>query len=277
MFQGFFINLRRSEQRRERLIRHLTEVGAGDRYQRFEAVDGKAVAGEYTTILSPGQLGCWLSFLKVLSANRSADRHVHIIEDDIVLASKSVPLLDFVLRVADEKAAGWDLLFTDFIVPPDLDCFLLLRAAMDAHVRGGRDEVILAPLRGVNIAGNSSVIVNKRSVGRVADLIDGKWSVGIAKDLYVRRLINQGTLKAYATIPFLTTLSPDSLQSDIRGKLDQSRTMFDLFRLAFYKDADLSSISRRLRQCVEGAKLSPQAEVFLEAARFRVCGRCEPF
>jgi hypothetical protein len=42
MCQGFFINLDRNEVRRKPLTKHLEEIGAASRYQRIEAVDGRA-------------------------------------------------------------------------------------------------------------------------------------------------------------------------------------------------------------------------------------------
>lgn len=72
-----------NEKRRNFLTRHLEEIGVASRYQRFDAVDGRAVAHEYPTILDPGNLGLWLSHEKLLQANSAQDQHLHIIEDDI--------------------------------------------------------------------------------------------------------------------------------------------------------------------------------------------------
>src|SRR5262245_19235542 len=129
MYRGYFLNLDRNGQRREALTRHLAERGAGERYERWAVVDGKAAAAEHPTKLDPGNLGLWLSHERLLKSI-PADQHVHILEDDAILGTNAVGILDELLGHLDKSLAGWDLLFTDIFVQPRTDIFVLFLQKM---------------------------------------------------------------------------------------------------------------------------------------------------
>ena len=74
MYQGYFINLAQNETRRAALLEHLTQIGAVDRYQRVEAVDGREVIERYPTRLDPGNLGLWLTHVEVLKAAEGTEQ-----------------------------------------------------------------------------------------------------------------------------------------------------------------------------------------------------------
>src|SRR5262245_43004179 len=104
MYRGVYLNRARNERRRLALTQRLAEVGAAPYYQRFEAVDGRAVAAQHPTKLDPGNLGLWLSHEHVVeAAAKAADAHLHIIEYDAVLARNFAPLLDGLLASADRQ------------------------------------------------------------------------------------------------------------------------------------------------------------------------------
>src|SRR5690348_16506411 len=113
MYTGFFLNLGRNEKRRGLLMRHLADIGASSRYQRFEAVDGRSVASAYDTKLDAGNLGLWLSHEHLLQTYHAPTLHLHIIEDDIIFARNAVHTLENVLQCADGQSGNWDLIFTD--------------------------------------------------------------------------------------------------------------------------------------------------------------------
>src|SRR5205814_1569023 len=118
MYRGVFLNLTRNEQRRADMVRHLQEINANSRYERFEAVDGCEVASHYpTTPIGPGNLGLWLSHEKLFrEASRAPDVHFHLLEDDALLAENFVDSLDNLLQEIDVRIPSWDLLFTDALL-----------------------------------------------------------------------------------------------------------------------------------------------------------------
>jgi len=267
MYQGFYINLERNEVRRRALAEHLDEIGATSRYQRIEAVDGRAVAHQFETKLDPGNVGCWLSHLKILEANRGSTTHLHIIEDDTIFARNAVNVFDTLLPFADAKLDSWDLIFTDIYVTPadGMACRDLNRT-----MKGNQTAktVGLMDLEHVTFAATSSYFVNWRAIEKYTALMSVPGVDGLPIDLYLRRLVGQKALKAYVTVPFLTSVSRDSSQSDISGQRDLSRAVFDVFRRAFFQDADLPSLNAEMQQLLQGIAPSPLEMIYLKSMLF---------
>ena len=272
MYQGFFINLDRNETRRRSLAKHLEEIGAASRYRRIEAVDGRAVAPHYQTELDPGSLGCWLSHVKTAEANRGAKNHLHIIEDDTIFGRNVVNMFDGLLESADAKLSGWDLIFTDlYLVPGDARTFRELSGRMRQYQQSKTRGLL--DLQHASFSAMSSYFVNSQSIDRFIRLVSGRETAGVPIDLYVRGLVNQKLLKAYLTVPFLTSISSDSLQSDIRGEMELSRAVFDTFRRSFFQDADVHELAVEMRKLIEGIAPSPLEMIYLDALLFTLSDR----
>jgi GR25 family glycosyltransferase involved in LPS biosynthesis len=265
MYQGFFINLQRNEQRRKALLLHLEEVGAAARYQPFEAVDGQAEAPHYSTPLDPGSLGLWLSDLKLLNGNRSTGVHLHIIEDDTVLVRNAVPLFDAILNTADTQLAAWDVLFTDILIWRELSTFV--HFSRKAAEWQGKNYTLF-DLENISFGCTSSFFVNRSSVGKLADLLGDNWRIGAPIDLFLRRLVKQRLLKAFVTLPFMTSLSSDCIKSDIRGALDRSRRVCNVYRRAFFVEANLEALREEMHALVSEERIAPMTQIYLDMLSF---------
>jgi GR25 family glycosyltransferase involved in LPS biosynthesis len=235
-------------------------------YQRFEAVDGRAVAHEYATKLLPGELGTWLTHERVYQANTSTDAHLHIIDDDVILAQDPEGKLEAVLGQADLQFTNWDLIFTEMLVPIHTDYFQLFFERMKFHAQSG-DYTIL-DLCTIPFSGASSFFVNKQSVGKVLSLVSGKWTQDQGIDVYIAQLVHQGLLKAYVTIPFLTSLSPHHRQSDIRGSWDRGHCAREVYRRAFFVEGDPNSVLLEMQQLTQGAGIPPLASIYAMASLY---------
>ena len=267
MYQGFFINLDRNEVRRQALTKHLEEMGAAARYRRIEAVDGRAVAHQFQTKLDPGNVGCWLSHLKILEANSASETHLHIIEDDTVFAQNAVSEFDGILEFADANFSDWDLIFTDiYLIPADVQACRHLSKVLQKCQQ--TKTVMLLDLDRVAFAGTSSIFVNRRAIDKYARLLSSPGAMEIPIDLYLRGLVNRKVLKAYVTMPFLTSISRDSLQSDISGAVDRSRAVHHVFRRAYFQDAELPALDAEMQEFTKGIALSPIEMLHLKALLF---------
>jgi GR25 family glycosyltransferase involved in LPS biosynthesis len=265
MYQGFFINLQRNEERRKAMLLHLKEVGVAARYRRFEGVDGQAVAAHYSTRLDPGSLGLWLTDLNLLNANRSTDVHLHIIEDDTVFARDAAQLFDWMLQTADIEMPTWDMIFTDVHLWPELATFKNFCEKVEN--REGKNYTLF-DLERISFACTSSFFVNRRSVGKLADLLGDNWKIGGPIDLFLRRLVKQRLLKAYVTLPFMTSLSSDYGKSDIRGAVDRSRRVWSIYRRAFFVEANLDSLREEMRALISETRISTMTEIYLGMLSF---------
>jgi GR25 family glycosyltransferase involved in LPS biosynthesis len=274
MFRGYYLNLDRNERRMQVLAAHLDDVGAAGRYQRFPAVDGRAVAGRFETTLAPGELGLWLTHERLLASIESDDRHLHVIEDDALFSRRAVGMFPRLLESADRQFPGWDVIFTEIHVPAEPQVFRLLAEKVLLHGQTG--SISIVDLVNIRFASASSLFINRHSIRKYADLISGKWAIGEPFDLYLRRLVQQRLLRAYVVVPFVTTVSDESLRSDIRT-IDLSYRVFNLFRQAFFIDADRPAILKEMEDLTRHAKVPTLEAIYLNAERFTFSDRWTDF
>jgi GR25 family glycosyltransferase involved in LPS biosynthesis len=267
MFQGVFLNLPRSEKRRAALLEHLAKIGAAERYRHCEAIDGRTVAGQYPTRLDPGNLGLWLSHEKVLQTlGTTPAKHLHIIEDDAILPRNAVAMFDDLLTKLTQTIPDWELLFTDVFIAPKTEFFALFAEKMGHYSR--TKSHVLIDLVKIPFSCTSSMFINRAAVGKYARLVVGNWAHGWPIDMHLRDLVLRGQLKALLTVPFMTSISPHSDESDIRGALDRTRRVCDIYRRGFFQEANLSALLAELQQLTAGATISPLTELYLQAERF---------
>jgi hypothetical protein len=275
MYRGLFINLDRNEARREQLTRDLADCGAAARYERFAAVDGHAAAAQHPTELDPGSLGLWLTHERLLEAHRDSDLDLHVIEDDVSLAGDVVARIDETLGRAHSEQPDWDVIWTEMFVPVDTAVYLelterLVRFHKSRHVQ-------LYPLDRIDFAGTTSMLINRRAVGKYADLISGNWRQGHPIDLFLRDRVQGGDLRALVTVPFLTTLSRQNTESDIRGAHDRSRRVWDTYRRSFFIAADLGTLLNEMTELTRNAKAPQRATIFCLAHLFAMSDQYERF
>lgn len=276
MYQGVFLNLPRSEQRRAALLAHLADVGALARYQHCEAVDGRAVAAEHPTTLDPGNLGLWLSHEKVLETFAPApSNHLHLIEDDALLPHGAVPLFDRVLTQLTAQIPDWDLLFTDVFLAPKTEFFLLLADKMKHYAE--TQAHTLLDLARLPFCCTTSFFINRASLGKYARLVAGHWKLGRPIDMHLRDLVHRGQLKAFLTVPFMTSISTQSTTSDINSKVTLSQHVCTLYRQAFFQEANLPALQAEMQKLTAGANSSPLLELYLSAERFSLSDQFERF
>ena len=276
-YQGWYLNLERNQPRRAALERHLEEIGGTNRYRRFDAVDGRAVAHLFPTRLDPGNLGLWLSHVKLLEHRRSSAEHLHIIEDDTILARDAPAVFDKMLESADAHPDGWDLIFTDILVPIDRVDFVHLLAKHIAAFRQSGSRAIL-DLAGIPFSCTSSFFVNRQSIDKYAGLIADQWTWGKPIDLFLRHLINQGRLKAFVTVPFMTSISETSQQSDIADVTSRSVAVGSAFQRAIFEEADLGAVEAEIDRLTSGtADESPLTRIYLKTLRFRLSDQWSQF
>jgi hypothetical protein len=262
MYTGRYINLDRSVARRATIDAGLSGAGVAGRYERFAGIDGVEAAKSRETTLRAGYLGNWLSHEGVL-AERRGSRHLHIIEDDASLPPLAASMFDEILRRADCELGSWDLLFTDTAPSIETRAYVALAEHVLHYPRTKR--IGFVPLKQIDFAGMASLFVNGKSIGKYREIIAGRWSDGVPIDLFLRDRVHEGTLVAYVTAPFLTTISLASSESEVLGQNDFSREVMDLYRRAFYIGADSNALLAQLKSLVHTAQLPPLSSTFLMA------------
>jgi GR25 family glycosyltransferase involved in LPS biosynthesis len=272
-YRGLFINLPQNERRRNALLSNLASAGITAWYTHLPAVDGRAEMAHFPTKLDPGALGLWLTHQRIVEEFRGSTEHLHIVEDDVVVAKDARRLFRMALKSADQSFGDWDLLFTETFVPFEL--FDTYRERMDVFRAKGL--VSYLDLASCYASCMTSFFLNRNSIDKYARLIKDQWRTGIPIDLYLRRLLRKGELRALVTVPFLSSVSDDKDQSDIRGPLDASRRVYDVFRRGFFIDADLDELIQEMRRLTADTIVSPLTQLYLAGYAFYRSDKYESF
>ncbi len=263
-YRGVFINLAESERRRNALLSNLSAAGVSSWYTHFPAINGMAEATNFPTKLDPGALGLWLTHEKIVEKFGDGTEHLHILEDDVVVASDAKSLFPMALQTADQHFGDWDLLFTETFVPFEL--FETYRPLMQKFY--AKRQFSCLDLTSCYASGMTSFFLNRKSIEKYAKLIKDKWSIGIPIDIYLRQLLRKRELRALVTVPFLSSISAESNQSNIRGQLDMSRQVCDVFRRGFFVGADLNELVEEMRRLTRGTAASPLVQLYLSGYAF---------
>src|ERR1700684_3660359 len=121
-YVGRYINMDRSTERRDALEAQFAAFGCADRYERFAAIDGQRLDRSRSS-LTAGECGCFESHYRCIKDSLGDDRHLHIVEDDVVFGPRTIPLLDQVIGDAFSQGA---MVFTDIFVRGELVTIQLL-------------------------------------------------------------------------------------------------------------------------------------------------------
>jgi GR25 family glycosyltransferase involved in LPS biosynthesis len=279
-YAGYYINLERSASRRASVEGQLRALGLERTYSRFAAVEGRDAAGVAGSIAS-GEYGCFASHAQLLSAAAVGTRHVHVLEDDVLL-SPELPLLIGTL-VTRGALDSFDLIFTDTFVPLDPPHIRFYEQAYRGREPLGRQPALLQEatvidLKGVYWACTSSYVAAQRSLKRIAALLNDALRAGPSEpvDIYLRHLVNNGELKAAVCLPFVTSidLALDLDTTISRGAVgpDLTRLACNIVRHSYFVRPDLEAIRRITEQFFPVGVRTARGETIARMLEFAVFG-----
>jgi GR25 family glycosyltransferase involved in LPS biosynthesis len=279
---GYYINLDRDEARRRDVEAQLQHLGLAERYQRFAAVDGRALPPRKNAG-NPAELGCYLSHLEVIRRNIDFDGWLHIVEDDVVISRHAASAIAAVTSQAD--FARHDMIFTNvmFLAPSPMIAQLcgLFDSSVETTASG---EVVsvktltAVPLAGLDFVQTTSYLINPRSIGRVADLLrDALDDQPLAPiDVAFSRLSRSGALSMACTMPFFTVprLGASSTIAGPGGdSLDVPLRIMDT---ALFADRDVTALRSRLDDLGRSLTRSVTSELVAKAYRIVLSTRPNP-
>lgn len=208
-YQGLYINLDRSPERRERIERQLQTFGLENTYRRFPGVDGGTLnlAG---AAIRPGEAGCFHSHYRALESVRRSGTCVHVLEDDAVLSAHVRPAIE------DAAASGlfdrFDIVFTDMLVGFEIAALKGMKALFDrtaaASARTLRlNDLSVIDLSRQNFACTTSLVVSGKAIDRILALYKQAIDAGprLPVDLFIRECVHAGKLRAACLFPFVTS------------------------------------------------------------------------
>ncbi len=256
MYDGFYINLKTSTKRNQKLRENLKSLCILDRYTRIEGVNGKEEYPKHPDIgINAGSLGVALSHQKILQENLDNPRHLHILEDDAFL-HKSVTE---VFTGACDKVE-WDIIFTDvYFSILSIQNFYKLNKKMKNFKEN--NSVSLINLYSIPFKGSTSYFIHKNSIRKLHHLIC-QDTFQIKNDCHINNLVQKKKITALAFIPFVTTLSSKSTCSTINESYNSNLLALDILRKAFFIDADWDKLCQKAKTHKHSLDISPLVQIF---------------
>ena len=247
--RGRYINLDKSIERREKLDKHLEELGLQEHYSRFEAIrGGKDQASK--SALRPGELGLWLSWLNLLEeeiSNEENYEYLHIIEDDVIMSEK----LSTIIKSESKIKAKFDILMTDMYVNTSI--YLGIKDEYRSMAKSGRIGIKENFYSGCT----ASCMIRKDKLKKVYNVLLREYknnSRSIPLDNALHLLRTKKELVISATVPFLTTIRREEIEeSTIQGN--------DEVEDSVKKSRELCTLLRRHLSLIE-ANYDTVAEIF---------------
>lgn len=278
---GSYINLDRSKDRRLQCENQIHALGLHSSYHRMKGVDGKNQISAHPALsYSPGKLGCWLSHLKTIDTSLSHDQHLHVLEDDFVFTGVFKQFHDnFESHVSTLSA--WDLLFCDVDLANMHNAAEMGKLIQRVSDLEQRKRISFENAEKLYAAGNSSYIINKTSKRKVFSLMKEGFKLGLPNDLYLRKLIREGKIKAFVTLPFVTTVSDDFNESTILGDISKANPsiMFaTLFRRSLAWGADTQGLLRTFRDRINRLRpISDRSMIYAQLVAHFVSDDYKPY
>lgn len=252
-YSGYYINLDRSRERRTQIERELARHKLEQLYTRFKAADGNTL-GLANPHLKEGEMGCFTSHYLLMKKNLDAPTHLHVVEDDVVFASRATE----VIRTTIDNGGldSYDIVFTDTYIPINVDAFRMYKELYDRSVvRDASGAIVNAAFNVIDLAGRlfattSSYLVNAKSIRKLYNIYTKEISNSprVPIDLLIRNKAAQGVIKVGCIFPFITSIRLDGgLDTTIAdraaiGRHDNLTVLAaDIARQSFFIDGSLAA------------------------------------
>jgi GR25 family glycosyltransferase involved in LPS biosynthesis len=235
----FYINLATAHQRKINFEHNFKSHCPNDwslrRLEAFPASDvlNKNIPGR----LRPEEKGCFLSHKDSLRQGIDTNNLFMVCEDDALFGATTFRILGPLLSKPAPSITQWDILFTD-VGMTDISAMIHLIQLKQKVFRNGSLEIV--DLRGFPFIGAASYILTNSGAKKILAAIDKEAELNVPFDLFLRNLIQNGTIRGGVFMPFLTSITEDSDLSQIQEH-STKRTDFvwSLFRKIFWVEGRL--------------------------------------
>jgi GR25 family glycosyltransferase involved in LPS biosynthesis len=253
--QCFYINLEQAHARREQIERDFQLHNAtGWSLCRFPALDTRYVQQRgIVGGIRDTEKACFASHRELIRSALQDERPILVLEDDATFCSQTFTALDADLR--SESHGQWDMTFTDVCIP-DIGTMVELaglRREWQVRNHGRPDpEFAFIDLARVNFAASTAYVVHGRSKAKLVRWLESSQRMDIPYDLFIRKLVHGGHLKARSFFPFITTPSPLANASQLQLRHDEiPNLVWNMFRRLMWLGRDLGAQQAALTRVLE--------------------------
>jgi GR25 family glycosyltransferase involved in LPS biosynthesis len=245
-WDGFFINLDRSIERRAHMEKQLQAGGLGH-YRRFSASDGNLIRTKSTR--TPGEVGSYLSHLNLLRVAANGGRPIHVLEDDVVVGDLTAAAVSAVIsnRVLDE----FDIVFLETYIGRDVQHLRRWRVLLEeAHARAWpierADQLQVLDITGSYLFGTTSYLAQPSGIKRLVSVLDEEWRRGpaVPLDAAIQKAARARRLRIGCLFPFVTSLDLHLNSVSEAGRAEHTDDVLvqSFLRYSFYVGADIGGV-----------------------------------
>ena len=238
-YQGFYINLDTSLDRRKSLERHLESLKLKKNFKRFKALRPKSCE-DLCGLKTPGEYGIWLSILSLLKeiSIQNEDGFIHIIEDDFRFNERKIKRLYEVLEILGNT--NHEILFLDYMI--NLPLLNLINLHIRYKEEFGEEKEIFYPAKDYYYSCMSSFLIRKSSTKMIFEILNRVFinlkseKRLIPIDMALKRLLKNGVFKGSILVPPLGApdweLDKNSTIQKVTSIINDSQRVYLLMRCA---------------------------------------------
>lgn len=231
--KGYYINLASSTERNDRMQKEIKKLSYF--VERFDAIYGSEA---FPDAQFPAYKGNSASHIALWRSNIYTNKIVHIMEDDCVFGDSFSTIVKQI-QFPDE----WDIYLTDLFISPYSGVYEVFEKALSTYEE--RQSPISIDLATLGFGGTTSYLVNPSSISKLLQLFEdqGLWETPI--DHVLSRYVVEGKIKAYCSMPFLTSFDTTALESTIRPEFPSIEQQLYPLRKGFFIDSINLAESRK--------------------------------
>lgn len=179
------------------------------------------------------------AFLSHIGANHSCINnkdHYIVIEDDILIGKNTFNTLKGIIDTLPDNA--WDIIYGEVCIPNPADMYTMVKIKQDLVSKNTHSLIDLSK---ICYAGATFYVVNKNSRLKLSNLLEKNKKYNSAIDIYIRQLVYDGKLKAFAVVPFISSFTEEAADSTVRLSDEKSTELiWMLFRKLMFSEIDYS-------------------------------------
>jgi GR25 family glycosyltransferase involved in LPS biosynthesis len=240
--QVIYINLDRQADRRAHLQKDIASFFPQTwKIERFPAIDKNSLdISKLGGRGAPGAIALSMGHREAVRRSVGIDDHLILLEDDTRLSPRTAQGIELAIKELERQP--WDIIFTDACIPSIQNMVQLFVAKKSCDMR-----LNVVDLHNMQFAGTSSLVFNKNSKEKYLELLNDSVIFTQPIDLLIKQFVWQNRLKAFLTVPYLTSLSKDADASEIQAKgTEMNNLLWNSFRRLMFIDSDPNAFDEGL-------------------------------
>ena len=262
-----YINLDAAIDRRASVQDNFSKIdSSGWGLRRFQAITSAQVGGIQGTLTS-AEKACFCSHRSLITEQADTNELFMVAEDDVIFSDRTFASINKFVKILgnDDGRNSWDILFTEVCIL-DLADIITLTKTFDKARKV--NKMWLLNLAKRKWFGASSYVVNRYSLSKIIRLLNRSEKLDVAFDVFLKRAINDGGLKAFVIFPFVTTISYLAFESQIQTpKNKYIADILNISRALFYIDRDMDVILNQINGIEQKPDIVPFIVGKIVAAR----------